>query len=278
MDGGSAYEDLGELYDVWCAEVAEDLPFYTQLADALAAELGRPTLDIVELGAGSGRITSHLAAAGHRVTAIDLATSQLEVLRDRTSHTESPPIVVAGDMRDVATLVPLGSADLVLVPFRGLLHVTTDRDALFADVIRVLRPGGVFAFDVFHPTDAQVAATGDRWLHRRLEPTATGRWRFDERATYARLSDGWDLRVDVRCRWEATKRLRRPRVDVRADPSVDAPTERHALLHLHTVEHAEWGASLTAAGFELDGSYGWFDGRPLSVGDDDAIWVARSAH
>ncbi|MCW2956715.1 MAG: hypothetical protein JWO69_1584, partial [Thermoleophilia bacterium] len=264
------------LYDVWCAEVTEDLPFYLQLASALAAELGRPSLDVVELGAGSGRVTAPLAAAGHHVTAIDPAGSQLDVLRSRTSHAPRPPTVVEADMRDLATLLPAASADLVVVPFRGLLHVTDDRDALFVDIARVLRPGGVLAFDVFHPTDAQVAATDGRWLHRRTEPTTAGRWRFDERATYERLSDGYELRVDVRCTWAGARRIRRPRGEqLRPDPATGAATQRRALLRLHTVQHQEWGASIGAAGLDIDGCYGWFDGRPLAPGDDDSIWVAR---
>ncbi|MCW2974198.1 MAG: hypothetical protein JWN72_2471, partial [Thermoleophilia bacterium] len=38
MAGGDAYDDLGSLYDVWCSEVVEDIPFWVGLVGALAHE------------------------------------------------------------------------------------------------------------------------------------------------------------------------------------------------------------------------------------------------
>lgn len=280
IGGGEAYEELGELYDVWCAEVVEDLPFYLGLAAAAAADLGRDTLDIVELGGGSGRITVPLAQAGHRVTAIDASPAQLDRLRARATATgvDKLTCAVLGDMRALGELVPAGTADLVLVPFRGMLHVTPDRDALIAAIRDVLRPGGVLAFDVFHPTAPQVEVTHGRWLHRREELTKGGRWRFQERATYlpelATEPGGLKLEVDVRCRWKKSRRGRQLDALPLADPPAGTH-ERLTRLDLQLVPAERWAISLTEAGFEIDGTYGWFNGRPLGPDDDDSIWVAR---
>jgi SAM-dependent methyltransferase len=281
--GGEAYEELGELYDAWCAEVAEDVPFYVGLAGALARELGRASegLDIVELGGGSGRIGIPLAQAGHRVTAIDLAPAQLErfTAKAAAAGVETRTCTVAGDMRALGELVPAGSADLVIAPFRALLHVTPDRDEVLAAAHACLREGGALAFDVFHPSAEQVAATHDAWLHRRDEPTEHGRWRFQERATYlpdrAAEPGGLALEVDVRCRWSRTRRANRDAAF--PDPSPDAPQERATRLDLQLVPAERWAASLARTGFTIDGSYAWFDARPLGEDDDDSIWVARRA-
>ncbi|MCW2926451.1 MAG: Methyltransferase type 12 [Thermoleophilia bacterium] len=280
IEGGTAYEELDELYDVWCAEVVEDVGFYVGLADRLAADVGRDVLDVIELGAGSGRITIPLAHAGHRVTAIDAAPRQLERLTARTRAERLDELVtpVVGDMRELDTLVAAESADLVLVPFRGMLHVTPERDAVLAAAARALRPGGAVAFDVFHPTAEQVGVTHGRWIHRREELTRGGRWRFQERARYlpelAAEPGGLKLEVDVRCRWRSSRRGRRLEALPLADPPADA-TERTTLLELQLVPAERWADSLLRAGFTVDGSYGWFDARPLGRDDDDSIWVAR---
>ncbi|MCW2925835.1 MAG: Methyltransferase type 11 [Thermoleophilia bacterium] len=281
--GGEAYEALGDLYDAWCAEVAEDLPFYLGLAASLAGELGRDGLDVVELGAGSGRVAVPMAAAGHRVTAIDASTAQLERCRSRAHEygVAERIRIVEGDMRRVDDLVEPTSADLVLVPFRGLLHVTADRDRVLRGAARVLRPGGAVAFDVFHPDAAQVDETDGRWIHRRAAATSTGRWRFDERATYTAREDlgagGLGLDVDVRARWRARRRPRRVDPEALPDPLPEAAHEQEARLELGLVPAARWRASLEGAGLGVDGAYGWFDARPLEPDDDDSVWVARRA-
>ncbi len=280
IGGGEAYEELGELYDVWCAEVVEDIPFYLGLVDAVARDLGRETLDVVELGGGSGRIAVPLGVAEHRVTAIDASPAQLERLRQRaeTAGVSTQTCAVLGDMRELARLVPAGTADVVLVPFRGMLHVTPERDELLRAIHAVLRPGGVLAFDVFHPTAEQVGTTDGRWLHRREELTTSGRWRFQERARYvpelAAEPGGLKLEVDVRCRWRASRRGRRSEALPLADPP-PGTHERQTLLELQLVPAERWADSLARAGFTVDGAYGWFDARPLGPDDDDSIWVAR---
>lgn len=280
--GGEAYEQLDELYDVWCAEVVEDVPFYAGLASALAGELGRAQLDIVELGAGSGRITEPLARAGHHMTAIDAAPAQLARLRARIEHCGVTDRVrtVEGDMRQLRELAPPASADLVIVPFRGLLHVTPERDEVFAAIHHVLRPGGALAFDVFHPSPEQIELTHGRWLHRREELTRGGRWRFQERARYlpelAAEPAGLKLEVDVRCRWKPSRRGRRIDALPLEDPA-DDQRERVARLDLQLVAPERWAESLDRARFTIDAVYGWFDARPITPDDDDSIWVARRA-
>jgi ubiquinone/menaquinone biosynthesis C-methylase UbiE len=281
-----AYDDLGALYDVWCAEVHEDIDFYVGLARALAYDLERPGIDIIELGAGSGRISVELANAGHSVRAIDLSRSQLERLSMRIAahNGELPLTAIHGDMRELGSLVEAASADLILVPFRGLLHATTDRGIILDAARAVLRPNAVFAFDVFHPDSKQIAATNNRWLKRRLAPTTTGAWRFDERARYHQTDEAggaaWRLDVDVRCRWQPARRRHvihaRPTPEL-ADPLASEPHERFTQLSLDLIPAQAWHTSLLDAGFSIDGAYGWFDARPLDSASDDSIWVARRA-
>jgi SAM-dependent methyltransferase len=90
--------------------------------------------DIVDIGCGTGWLVERLAAAGHRMTAVDYRPEAIDAVRDRCAHARA----IVADASDV----PLadGSAD-VIVLLDVLEH--TDDSAALAEVRRLLRPGGV---------------------------------------------------------------------------------------------------------------------------------------
>ena len=69
-----------------------------------------------------------------------------------------------GDLRDP----PIdGEFPLVVVPFRTLLHMETDHDhrrSAPSAVPALLGPDGRFIFDVFTPSEEDIAETHGRWL------------------------------------------------------------------------------------------------------------------
>lgn len=135
------YDDAPDLYDLQYAAYRDDVPHYLRLAD----DVGGP---ILELGAGSGRLTEALAKAGHQVVALDASSAMLARARERLIGLDVE--LVEGDMRHLA----LGREfPLVLAPFNTLMHAYTvaDQDLTLAGVRRHLAGGGTFAFDVFQP-------------------------------------------------------------------------------------------------------------------------------
>jgi SAM-dependent methyltransferase len=78
-------------HDLECGTYAADIALWKELA----ARHGDPILDV---GAGTGRITLELARAGHRVTALDSDAELLEELRHRAG--ELPVRIVHADARD----------------------------------------------------------------------------------------------------------------------------------------------------------------------------------
>lgn len=141
------YRDT-ELYDFEYEEREEDREWYRTLARERA-----PTAPILELGAGTGRITCPLAQDGHTVVALDHMSTMLAALRRRARHDEVEDAItlIEADMRTL----PLDdeSVDMVIAPFNALMHLYTWTDLLacFGEVTRVLTPGGTFAFDVEFP-------------------------------------------------------------------------------------------------------------------------------
>ena len=137
-----------DLYDFEYSDRVEDVRWYR----AFVSDRG-DNLDILELGAGTGRISCPLAEDGHKVISLDAMPSMLEALRARVRDEglEDRVRPLQADMREL----PLESAsvEVVIAPFNALMHLYDWQSLLrcFREVERVLVPGGAFAFDVQMP-------------------------------------------------------------------------------------------------------------------------------
>jgi SAM-dependent methyltransferase len=231
----SAYDAIARLYDPWSRSVVEDVAFYVEEA----VRSGGP---VVELGVGTGRIAVPTAAAGIRVIGVDASAEMLAVAGEQLELGGVTGLVDLrlGDLRDPPVE---GEFPLVVIPFRTLLHMETDHDrsAALAAVRRLLGPNGRFIFDVFTPSEEDIAETHGRWLEREA-----GIW---ERAD-------WDV--------EARTLILR----VRGETS-----ESEMSLAWQSVP--EWRVQLAAAGFEVEELYGWFDRTPWD-GGEDSVWICRA--
>ena len=142
------YEDT-ELYDYEYAERTDDVRWYRKLAAGHLNEGER----LIELGAGTGRITHPLVRDGFDVVAVDRSASMLEGLQRRFKRPAQRERVrvLEADMRDLP--IAARHAKLVIAPFNALMHLYTWQDLLacFKEVHRVLQPRGLFAFDVQLP-------------------------------------------------------------------------------------------------------------------------------
>jgi SAM-dependent methyltransferase len=128
-------------HEVECGRYRADLSLWRELADASA--VGGAGARVLDLGAGIGRVTLDLAAAGHRVTALDISPALLEELARRA---EGLPVqTVVGDVRDFA--LAEGGFDLCVVPMQTLQLLADERErrALFENAAAHLRPGALLA-------------------------------------------------------------------------------------------------------------------------------------
>ncbi|MGN6167926.1 MAG: class I SAM-dependent methyltransferase [Solirubrobacteraceae bacterium] len=125
-------------HDLECGSYAADLPLW----QALAARQGS---SILELGAGTGRVTLDLARRGHRLVAVDRDPRLLYELRRRAEDLEIETVVA--DARAFSLQAPVA---LCLVPMQmiQLLGGVAGRAAMFTCVARHLVPGGTLAIAI----------------------------------------------------------------------------------------------------------------------------------
>lgn len=138
------YDDV-ELYAAQYRNYRDDLPFYRSLA------LDRPG-EVLEVGAGTGRVTVELARVAERVVALEPSPAMRAAAEARLSEAGVAERVELRAL-DVRELADVGRYALAVAPFHALMHLLTveDQDLALRALRRALAPGGAFACDVFAP-------------------------------------------------------------------------------------------------------------------------------
>ena len=154
---------LARLYDVDLAEDAgDDIALYL----ALAERTGGP---ILELAAGTGRIVRPLAAAGYRVTALDVDRSMLERID------VGAPAGIETVLADLTTWRSPAPAYGLAILGLNALFLMADRPAqraAIASLAAALRPGGLAVADIWLPAAGDLAAYDGRLIldYVRVDP------------------------------------------------------------------------------------------------------------
>jgi SAM-dependent methyltransferase len=250
-----------ELYDVETpGTLRGDLEWYCGKAE----QHGGPVL---ELGAGTGRITVPIAERGIRIHALDSHRGMLERLQRKldAAPAEVRRLVTVshGDMRTFR----LGEAfRLVIIPYRAFLHnlTTDDQLACLARVHEHLAPGGHVALNMFHPSLEVMAARAG---------SLAGVWRWS--GTHERSDGGYVLSSEA-TRYDTV--LRRVHVRLRAEVfGPDGNLQRTFInrLELAYLYPQDIRSLLERAGFESIEIHGDFTGRPFQHDGDELVIEAE---
>lgn len=185
--------------------------------DAVRWLSGEPPRDVVDLAAGTGKLTRVLVRLGHRVTAVEPLPEMLAVLRT----------VVPGarPLEGSAEAIPLrdGSAEAVLVA--QAFH-WFDQPAALREIARVLRPGGLLGL-VWNERDESVG-----WVARLSELIGGEHVSELDSSTVIATSDLYGPVETATWRWEQplTRERLRELVESRSHCATRPDDEREAIL------------------------------------------------
>jgi SAM-dependent methyltransferase len=255
---GSVAAALARLYDFDLLEDPGDLDLYL----ALAARTGGP---ILELGAGTGRISVPLAEAGHRVTAVDIDPAMLarasERVRAAGPAAAARVELVEADLLGLA-LPRAGTFKLAFIALNTLFLLAT-RAAQRAALVKMashLAPGGLAVVDV--------------WL-----PDADDLARFDGRLIleYERADPGSNNVVTkvAAASHDAASGVVNLTIVFEEGPQGAAPIRYVRRDTLRLVSADELRDFAESAGLVVETLAGGYDLEPIGPGSERAVLIAR---
>jgi SAM-dependent methyltransferase len=242
-DGWHGWDEYAPFYDWENARTLgrRDVPFWRAVATAARGP-------VLELGSGTGRITTPLARAGVRVVGIDRSAPMLA--RAHRRGRRALPLV-RGDIRSLPFAAD--TFDIVLAPYGVLQSLLRDRDvaATLRAASHVLRPGGLFGIDLVPDVP--------NWREYRNRVQLRGR-----------AAGGSHLTLIESVRQDRARRLttfEQRYVERRRGRT----TEHRFALTFRTLTIAQMTRRLEAAGFAIDAVLGDYRGRPWDERAD--VWI-----
>jgi SAM-dependent methyltransferase len=242
------YDPLADLYDVEY-DHDYDLPLWRDLA---AREPG----PVIEWGAGTGRIVTPLAHAGHDVTAVELSEEMAARGREKGEAEW-----ITGDMRHA---IPGREFGLAICAFNSFSCLTSPDDALsfLGNAAAHLKPGGLLGIEVsaFRPEEL-AALPGAPALQHDLT---------------RELPNGGALERFSVSHYDAAEQLLSMRLFYELyDESGVMHERRSGNLEIRPTTRDELTLMLRLAGFTVQEAYGGFDGEPFTAESDHLIVLAR---
>lgn len=151
-------------------------------AGAIDWALDPVPLDVLDVGAGTGKLTRAVAAAGHRVTAVEPLAEMREPLE--------AGVPGAHVLEGTAERLPLDDASVDAVVAGAAFH-WFDQELALAEIGRVLRPGGALAL-LGNSLDYAVGWQAElRQILGPATPSRPGHWPDHERllALFAEVAE-----------------------------------------------------------------------------------------
>ena len=219
-----------------------DLPFWASMARRWGAKR------ILELGCGTGRVTSILSASAS-TTAVDLLIEMLERARQRAPGAR----FVAADLREFSFT---SQFDLVILAGDPMAHLTSsaERMRVLERIADHLQPEGRLVLEGLYRSAEQVSLMPPRPV-------------VHDGELVFKVTESWQP-AQERPLWNATYRYE------------SACTTRPAITEVATVLRA-WSLEevrrLPEGGLQVAALWGDFDERPFSQGSSRMVIVARRA-
>jgi SAM-dependent methyltransferase len=152
------YDPIADLYDTY---VPADFDFDFFLKETRACKG-----EVLELMAGSGRVSIPLLEAGVKLTCVDLSAGLNAILEDKLQQKGLRAEVIR---MDVCELNLAKRFEMVIIPFHSFAHILTPADQREAlrRIHQHLLPGGIFICTLGNPQVRSQAVDGQLRLLRK---------------------------------------------------------------------------------------------------------------
>ncbi len=119
--------------------VSDEATYQRKLAETQS--FFSPSMRIVEFGCGTGTTAVHHAPHVQHIDAIDISENMLEIGRGKAREAGVNNITFT---RGTLTEFNADTASFDAVLGLNVIHLLPDRQATIAEVVRILKPGGIF--------------------------------------------------------------------------------------------------------------------------------------
>lgn len=181
--------DLWETHADWWIDgftAGADPEYEEQILPLASAELdGYAT--VLDIGCGDGQISRMLAERSATVVGIDPTWNQIAVAQQRGGG--------VGYVRAAADRLPFADAHFDAVVACLVFEHIDAVDAAIAEVARVVKPGGRFAFFLNHPL---LQTPGSGWIDDQILDPPEQYWRIGPYLTEAETIEEVELGVHIR--------------------------------------------------------------------------------
>ncbi len=154
------YDYIADLYDIY-VPVTFDVNFFLQETKKVSGE-------VLELMAGSGRVSLPLIEAGIKLTCIDLSAGLNQVLEEKL---QEKGLMADVHTMDVCELNLQKQFEMVIIPFHSFAHLITreEQQKALARIYEHLLPGGTFICTLGNPALRQSDGNGQLSLFRKYD-------------------------------------------------------------------------------------------------------------
>ncbi len=237
--------------------ISGDLEFYL----GCAQRYGGP---ILEMAAGTGRLTIPLAEAGFDVTGLDISAAMLDMAKAKLANRPEIANRIEWHEADMRSFALNRDFALAIVPARSLHHVIAPEDqrAVLQCLRRHLKPGGHLIIHLFDPDFDRLVA------EKPPAPTVREAGEAPNIHTIRRTT------LSCRCDF-----LRQTMTEVMLlellDPRGQVIAQEETSWTLRWIPQQEMAYLLELCGFKVRALYSDFKQSPPAYGRDQ-VWVAQA--
>jgi ubiquinone/menaquinone biosynthesis C-methylase UbiE len=165
----SFWDSTGVLHTGWFADDADDdyAAAAQRTSDVLAAEARiDSSAHVLDVGCGCGNLLIQLAErSGCSGDGLDLSEERIKFARQQLTGRELPTVTFH---HGSATRMPYADGSFSHVVSQDALFLVPDKPRSHAEVHRVLRPGGIFAFSDFLQPRAEIGERARKHVYDRV--------------------------------------------------------------------------------------------------------------